>query len=87
VALLREGVIQREKAKDEAQVDLNVCQQRVETARKDYQFALRAKEKFQMLTEIYDKAAFQEAERLSDLELEEVHITTHDFSDWENSND
>lgn len=83
ISLLREGIVEREEIKRDAGTELQVSQKRLKEAKEHYQQTLRVEEKFLSLARIYDQAALREAERLSDLELEEVPITPRRIEEWE----
>jgi type III secretion protein O len=83
ISLLRDGVVTREENKRDAHAELNVYQTRLHQAQENYQLMLRIEEKFLLLGRIDDETALREAERLSDLELEEVPLTPHHIDEWE----
>ena len=83
VSLLREGVVAREESKREAHSELDLYQNRLHQAQKNYQETVRIEEKFLTLSRIDDQATLREAERLSDLELEELPMTMRNIDEWE----
>lgn len=87
VAQLRDGVIKREEDKRDTQTALDVAEKRLGEALANYQEAFRIEEKFLMIERIDNEAAFREAERLADLELEEVPTNNDTLQEWEYHNE
>lgn len=83
VSLLREGVVRREETKREADSELQLYQTRLHTAQQNYQVTVRIEEKFLTLGRVDEEATVREAERLSDLELEEVPFNAQHIDSWE----
>jgi type III secretion protein O len=83
ISLLRDGVVTREESKRDAHSELNIYQNRLHQAQENYQLMLRIEEKFLLLGRIDDETALREAERLSELELEEVQVNPHHIDEWE----
>ena len=74
VGELRQGVETREENKKEAQHTLTTEEKQLEGALAHYQDTVRIEEKFLSLSRIEEEAALIEAERLSELELEEIPL-------------
>lgn len=83
VSVLRNGVVERETKKREAESELTMYQQNLHEAQEAYQLAVCIEEKFLSLGRIDKETSEREAERLSDLELEEVPMTTRHIDEWE----
>lgn len=84
VSELRKGVEKREENKKEAEHTLIAEEKHLEAALVNYQETLRIEEKFLTLARTEEEAALVEAERLSDLELEEVPLNRdNSINEWE----
>lgn len=83
VGELRQGVEVREENKKDAQHTLVTEEKQLEVALTHYQDTLRIEEKFLSLSRIEEEAALIEAERLSELELEEIPLNRDNIDEGE----